>query len=124
MRKDFSPHAISSWVTDQEAEILIKDRLISSGGIGPLDTHPRPVATHAGTAQARSTGAGRSGSRGSCAVNYRLRSAPIVFSIKPATTVPYKTMASMASLGLRLGLADVASLITLVGGPLVRPAWR
>ena len=36
MRKDFSPHSISSWVTDQEAEILIKDRFISSGGIGPV----------------------------------------------------------------------------------------
>jgi hypothetical protein len=33
-------------------------------------------------------------------------------------------LTATGSLGLRLGLADVASLITLVGGPLVRPAWR
>ena len=36
MRKDFSPHWVSSWMTDQEAEAMIKARLISSGGKGPV----------------------------------------------------------------------------------------
>ncbi len=36
MRKDFSPHAVSAWMTDQEAETLIKGILISNGGMGPV----------------------------------------------------------------------------------------
>jgi hypothetical protein len=36
MRKDFSPHAVSGWMTDQEAETLIKAILISRGGMGPV----------------------------------------------------------------------------------------
>ena len=36
MRKDFSPHAVSGWMTDQEAETLIKGILISNKGMGPV----------------------------------------------------------------------------------------
>ena len=36
MRKDFSPHAVSGWMTDQEAETLIKALLISNKGMGPV----------------------------------------------------------------------------------------
>ncbi len=36
MKKDFSPHAISAWMTDQEAETLIKALLISNKGMGPV----------------------------------------------------------------------------------------
>ena len=36
MRKDFSPHAVSRWMTDQQAQTLIKDFLISNGGTGPV----------------------------------------------------------------------------------------
>ena len=34
--KDFSPHAVSGWMTDQQAETLIKAILISRGGMGPV----------------------------------------------------------------------------------------
>ena len=34
--KDFSPHAVSGWMTDQEAETLIKAILISNKGMGPV----------------------------------------------------------------------------------------
>ncbi len=34
--KDFSPHAVSAWMTDQEAETLIKALLISNKGMGPV----------------------------------------------------------------------------------------
>ncbi len=36
MKKDFSPHAVSAWMTDQEAETLIKALLISNKGMGPV----------------------------------------------------------------------------------------
>ena len=36
MRENFSPHAVSSWMTDEEAERLIKGLLISSGVRGPV----------------------------------------------------------------------------------------
>ncbi len=36
MKKDFSPHAVSGWMTDHEAETLIKDRLISNKGMSPV----------------------------------------------------------------------------------------
>ncbi len=36
MKKDFSPHAVSGWMTDQEAETLIKWLLISNGGTDPV----------------------------------------------------------------------------------------
>ncbi len=36
MKKDFSPHAVSGWMTDQEAETLIKALLISNKGMGPV----------------------------------------------------------------------------------------
>ncbi len=34
--RDFSPHAVSGWMTDQQAETLIKAILISRGGMGPV----------------------------------------------------------------------------------------
>ena len=47
MRKDFSPHWVSSWMTDQEAEAMIKARLISNGGKGPVillvEPSPQPI---------------------------------------------------------------------------------
>ncbi len=36
MKKDFSPHAVSGWMTDQEAETLIKALLISNGAMGQV----------------------------------------------------------------------------------------
>ncbi len=45
--RDFSPHAVSGWMTDQEAETLIKWLLISNGGMGPVvllvDPSPQPI---------------------------------------------------------------------------------
>ncbi len=47
MKKDFSPHAVSGWMTDQQAETLIKTILISNGGTGPVvllvDPSPQPI---------------------------------------------------------------------------------
>ncbi len=47
--KDFSlhDHAVSAWMTDQQAETLIKAILISRGGMGPVvllvDPSPQPI---------------------------------------------------------------------------------
>ncbi len=36
MRADSFPHAVSAWMTEEDAQILIKEVLISNGGMGQV----------------------------------------------------------------------------------------